>query len=148
MKVNSNDSKKIPPLLRESWNRLNCIFMERVKKVGLTPDQFSALRWTFSKPKNSLTQSELSALMSTDRNNISSLVKRMEVMGLIERKTLSEDQRRKIINLTPKGKIMFKKGKAIANQLENEVLSSLDANEKKRLFEALKKLASNLGEKN
>lgn len=147
MKVNSNDSKKIPPLLRESWNRLNCIFMERVKKVGLTPDQFSALRWTFSKPKNSLTQSELSALMSTDRNNISSLVKRMEVMGLIERKTLSEDQRRKIINLTPKGKIMFKKGKAIAHQLESEVLSSLDATEKRMLFEALKKLTSNLGEK-
>jgi MarR family transcriptional regulator for hemolysin len=85
--------------------------------------------------------------MSTDRNNISSLIKRMEVMGLIERKTLCEDQRRKIINLTPKGKIMFKKGKAIAHQLESEVLSSLDATEKRMLFEALKKLTSNLGEK-
>jgi DNA-binding MarR family transcriptional regulator len=71
----------------------------------------------------------------------------MEVMGLIERKTLSEDQRRKIINLTPKGKIMFKKRKAIAHQLESEVLSSLDATEKRMLFEALKKLTSNLGEK-
>jgi hypothetical protein len=42
---------------------------------------------------------------------------------------------------------MFKKGKAIAHQLESEVLSSLDATEKRMLFEALKKLTSNLGEK-
>ena len=86
--------------------------MERVKKVGLTPDQFTALRWTHSVPRNTLSQSKLTKLMSTDPNNISSLVKRMEELNLLERKISPHDKRSKTINFTEFGKPQIYKSKA------------------------------------
>ena len=56
-------SKNLPPLLRECWNKLNRAFMRRVKTIGLTPDQYIALRWIHAFPKGEISQKEYETFM-------------------------------------------------------------------------------------
>jgi DNA-binding MarR family transcriptional regulator len=60
--------------------------MKRVKQVGLTPDQYTVLRWIHELPTGTVSQSQLASLMSTDANNIAGLIKRMSGLRLIDRK--------------------------------------------------------------
>ena len=62
--------KNLPPLLRECWNKLNSTFMKRVKKIGITPDQYTSLRWIHEFSDDMISQSKLAELMCTDANNI------------------------------------------------------------------------------
>ena len=118
--------------------------MERVKEVGLTPDQFTVLRWTHSVPRNTLSQSKLSKLMSTDQNNISALVKRMENLNLLDRKISMHDKRSKTINFTDLGNLKYTKAKCIADSLEREILDEMVLSERKKFFRTLSKLSENI----
>ena len=118
--------------------------MERVKEVGLTPDQFTVLRWTHSVPRNTLSQSKLSKLMSTDQNNISALVKRMENLNLLDRKISMHDKRSKTINFTELGNLKYTKAKCIADSLEREILDEMVLSERKIFFRTLSKLSENI----
>ncbi|MBT7651578.1 MAG: winged helix-turn-helix transcriptional regulator [Opitutae bacterium] len=118
--------------------------MERVKEVGLTPDQFTVLRWTHSVPRNTLSQSKLSKLMSTDQNNISALVKRMENLNLLDRKISMHDKRSKTINFTDLGNLKYTKAKCIADSLEREILDEMVLSERKIFFRTLSKLSENI----
>ncbi len=137
-------TKNLPPLLRECWNKLNRAFMLRVKNTGLTPDQYIALRWIHEFPKGKISQTKLADLMFTDSNNIAGLMRRMEKLKLIWRETNSEDKRKKNIFSTLFGSSQFKRGKAIAENLENEVLSCLNPEEKINFLSLLNQLAEEI----
>ena len=130
MKPQEISDPQLPPLLRKCWMRLNAIFQKRVAKVGLTPDQYTALRWLNELPEGDISQSTLKKLMFTDPNNIAGLMGRMEKLDLVERKTDASDRRRKLVYCTSKGKALFNEAKLIATQLEEEVLSVLTNEEK------------------
>jgi DNA-binding MarR family transcriptional regulator len=121
---------QLPPLLRKCWMRLNAIFQKRVAKVGLTPDQYTALRWLNELPEGAISQLTLKKLMFTDPNNIAGLMGRMEKLDLVERKTDVSDRRRKLVYCTSKGTALFNEAKLIATQLEEEVLSVLSEEER------------------
>ena len=130
MKPQETSDLQLPPLLRKCWMRLNAIFQNRVAVIGITPDQYTALRWLNELPKGTISQSTLKKLMFTDPNNIAGLMGRMEKLDLVERKTDASDRRRKLIYLTRKGKSLFEEAKLIATKLEEEVLSVLSSEEK------------------
>lgn len=132
--------KNLLPLLRECWNKLNSTFMKRVKKIGITPDQYTSLRWIHEFSDDMISQAKLAELMCTDANNIAGIMKRMEMMKLIKRKTNPTDKRQKIIFPTPKGSFVFKKGKIIADELENEIFSCFSSKEKKYFLTLLNQL--------
>ena len=140
MKPKEISDPQLPPLLRKCWMRLNAIFQKRVATVGLTPDQYTALRWLNELPEGTISQSTLKKLMFTDPNNIAGLMGRMEKLDLIGRKTDASDRRRKLIYCTRKGKVLFKRAKLIATQLEEEVLSVLTNEEKVEFLELLSEL--------
>ena len=85
MKDSNVTEKKLPALVRDAWHGLNRIFLNKIKKIGLTPNQYTALRWIHSDKKRDFTQSRLAELMNTDANNISALVTRMEKLNLVKR---------------------------------------------------------------
>ena len=130
MKHQEISDPQLPPLLRKCWMTLNAIFQKRVATVGLTPDQYTALRWLNELPEGTISQSTLKKLMFTDPNNIAGLMGRMERLDLVERKTDASDRRRKLVYCTSKGKTLFKEAKLIATKLEEEVLSVLSSEEK------------------
>ena len=130
MKPQEMSDLQLPPLLRKCWMRLNAIFQKRVAVIGITPDQYTALRWLNELPEGTISQSTLKKLMFTDPNNIAGLMGRMEKLDLVERKADASDRRRKLVYCTRKGKTLFKEAKLIATKLEEEVLSVLSSEEK------------------
>ena len=127
--MSPNEREKLPPLLRKCWMRLNAIFQRRMSAIGLTPDQYIALRWLSELPEGSVHQTTLKRLMFTDPNNIAGLVGRMEGLRLIERKTDPSDRRKKLLYRTRKGEVLFDEARVIAKDLEREVLSVLSKKE-------------------
>ena len=130
--------KSFPPALRSCWIKLNAEFKKRLLKVGLTPDQYSVLRWIKEAHEDRLCQGELAKLMFTDANNISELVKRMEVMKLLVRTSAATDRRKKLLKISSKGVKLLQLSKPIAKALEEIILANLDRDEKERLLSMLR----------
>ncbi len=134
MRTPQSTDAQFPPLLRKCWMRLNALFQKRVAAIGLTPDQYIALRWLNELPDGTVYQLTLKKLMFTDPNNIAGLMARMERMGLIERRADVEDRRKKLVFCTTKGKTLFERGRTVAIRLEEETLAILSESEREEFL--------------
>ena len=137
-------NRRLPPLLRSCWIKLNPSFQKRLLPFGITPDQYTALRWIYERDSKETNQATLAALMFTDANNISSLLSRMVKSGLIERMVSSSDHRMKYLKLTPAGLKKFKATRPVALSLEKEVLTGLNSADKETFLSLLNRLSSYL----
>jgi DNA-binding MarR family transcriptional regulator len=88
--------------------------------------------------EDAICQKDLAKLMFTDPNNISGLVKRMESTGIVRRQNSNHDKRRKLLEMTRKGKSLLSLATPVAKKLENETLFKLNAKEKKQLVSSLR----------
>ena len=134
--------RRLPPLLRKAWLKLNATFLGRLSDVGLTPDQYIALRWLLEKGTPGLAQRALSEWMASDPNTIASLVRRKEKAGWIRRRTHAKDKRTKEVMPTKLGKKLFEKAKERALQLEEAALSILTQKERETFLALLEKVAA------
>lgn len=134
MRSRETPDDQLPPLLRKCWMRLNAIFQKRVAEIGLTPDQYIALRWLNELPHGTVYQLTLKNLMFTGPNNIAGLMARMERMDLIERRVDMSDRRKKLVFCTSKGKSLFDRARKIATRLEEETLSILAKEEREEFL--------------
>ena len=123
--IDSPERRRLPLLLRRSWFSLNQSFRRRIAHLGVTPDQFTAMRTLQEARSGGLTQSELTRLMSSDPNTIASLLERMETMRLIRRKPHENDRRAKRIQLEPLGQAKYEAIREIALELQTEILTVL-----------------------
>jgi DNA-binding MarR family transcriptional regulator len=136
--------RRLPPLLRECWMRLNYTLMRRLAALNLSPDQYVALRWlteTTEKGKRGLSQKNLCELMTSDPNTIAAIMGRMEKASLIQRAKDPEDGRRMVVSPTPQGIELYAKASVHAKALENEALRGLNREEKEMFLEDLNCLA-------
>ncbi len=132
-----NDPKRLPPLLRRAWYSLNQTFRQRIAHLGVTPDQFSILRWLNEGDPLGLTQREITNLMASDPNTITSTLTRMEKAGLIIRKPHETDRRAHRVQLLPLGKQAFENARQIALELQGQVLGVLPPDRRERFLEDL-----------
>ncbi len=135
--IDSPTRRRLPPLLRRSWYGLNQAFRRRIAHLDLTPDQFTVLRILLEGDALGLTQRELSRLMSSDPNTVASLLERMEKAGYIARSPHERDRRAHRIKLLPKSKKVYEAARAVALNLQGEVLSVLPPTERERFLEQL-----------
>lgn len=124
---------RLAPLLRRSWYHLNQAFRRHIARVGLTPDQFTVLRWLVEQTEG-ITQRALAELMASDANTIASLLTRMQGGGLIERKADANDRRCNILRATRKGRAIHARLQPAASALQDRVLSSIPAEERARFL--------------
>lgn len=135
------DRKRLPPLLRLAWYSLNQAFRRRISHLKITPDQFTILRWLTECDPDWPTQRELGAMMASDPNTITSLLKRMEAAKVVERKPHETDKRANRIMITALGKTKYKKARQVAIDLQTEVLGTLPAAKRDEFFHHLEMLA-------
>lgn len=121
----SRQPKRLPPLLRRAWYGLNQVFRQRIAHLEITPDQFSILRWLTEGDESGLTQRELTELMSSDPNTITSTLSRMERAGLIARAPHERDRRANRVTLQPGGRETFEQARQVALALQTQILSAL-----------------------
>jgi DNA-binding MarR family transcriptional regulator len=133
--------RRLPPLLRRAWFSLNQGFRQRIAPLGITPDQFTILRWLAESGEEGLTQSDLTQHMASDPNTITATVRRMEVAGLIRRTPHETDRRAKRVTILPEGQRIFLEAQALALDLQKTVLSPLSRAESALFLELLERIA-------
>jgi DNA-binding MarR family transcriptional regulator len=134
--------RRLPPLLRRAWYSLNQAFRQRISPLGITPDQYSILRWLSESPPEGLTQKEITERMTSDAATITSTLRRMETSALLSRTRHETDGRAKRVRLLPKGTSLFTQAQFIAQELQNNVLGELKKEEGERFLELLEKIAA------
>lgn len=133
--------KRFPLLLRSAWFGLNQSFRIYLKPFGLTPDQFTVLRWLYEKKGECIRPSDLAKLMSSDNNTITSIINRMETNGWVKRSPHIHDQRAKQLVIQEAGEALYFKGQAVAHTLEDEIMNSLSEAERLMYLEFMHKVS-------
>jgi DNA-binding MarR family transcriptional regulator len=133
--------RRFPPLLRRAWFALNQAFRRRIAYSGATPDQFTIMRQLIEAPPEGLTQGELSKRMSSDPNTIASLLNRMESAKLVQRCPHETDRRAHRVRLLPKGVTLYHELRAIALQLQREVIQTVPDERREQFLEDLERVA-------
>ena len=137
--IDSPERRRLPLLLRRAWYGLNQAFRRRIAHLELTPDQFTVMRTLLE--NDGITQRELAHLISSDPNTVASLVNRMAQAGLIERETHERDRRANRLRLKSRGRQQYEKARAIAVQLQAEVLGAVPAARREQFLVDLDELA-------
>ncbi|GDX10037.1 hypothetical protein LBMAG57_18090 [Verrucomicrobiota bacterium] len=126
--------RRLPPLLRRAWYSLNQTFRHRIAHLGLTPDQYSILRWLHEGDARGLTQQTITDLMASDPNTITSILRRMEKAVLLSRHPHETDRRARRVRLEAKGHRVFTEAFEIARKLQDETLAVLPESRRARFL--------------
>jgi DNA-binding MarR family transcriptional regulator len=87
-----------------------------------------------------LSQADLGRRLSLDRNNVNGIVTRLERTGLIERGADPSDRRRNIVVITEAGLAHLGRLQALATEVQDELLATLDAADREHLRALLAKV--------
>ena len=101
------------------------VMHRKLAEVGLTVPQYDLLMSLMK--KDGQTQQELASRLLVVKSNVSSLLSRAERDGLIERRANPEDGRGKVVNLTPAGKRLAKRGWKVQSAVVTRMAEALTA---------------------
>lgn len=135
--IDAPERRRLPPLLRRAWYGLNQAFRRRIAHLDITPDQFTVMRTLLEGDPLGLTQRELTQLMTSDPNTVASLLQRMEDAGLVQRKPHETDRRAHRITLLDEGREKYAAARALAIELQAEVLMVIPKSRREQFLEEL-----------
>jgi DNA-binding MarR family transcriptional regulator len=139
--IDAPGRRRLPILLRHAWYSLNQTFRRRLAHTGVTPDQFTALRTLSEQGTAGLTQSDLTRLLASDPNTIAALVERMERSGWIARAPHEQDRRANRLRLLAAGLRQYTSVRAIAVELQAEVLAPWSEREREKFLANLARIS-------
>ena len=86
-----------------------------------------------------VSQADLGRRLGIDRNDINAIVTRLQAAGYINRQADPEDRRRNLVTINLSGTCYLEQIEHNAAEVQDELLSALDANERRQLHELLAK---------
>jgi DNA-binding MarR family transcriptional regulator len=116
------------------------VYRPLLEDLGLTYPQYLVMLvlWE-SEPKG---VKELGEELGLDSGTLSPLLKRLETLGLVERRRSGEDERRVAVHLTPAGRALSSKANGIPQRLADA--AGLSAEELEQLRTTLERLTEAL----
>jgi DNA-binding MarR family transcriptional regulator len=114
--------------------------MELFEVDGFNPYHYSVL--ALLDEGASETQSAIADTLQLDRSQLVGLLDHLEEQGLVERRRDASDRRRHVVTLTQAGCKRLVAFRAIAEQLENELLAPLSLPDRSLLHGLLAQLAA------
>jgi MarR family transcriptional regulator, lower aerobic nicotinate degradation pathway regulator len=114
--------------------------IEAYEAVGASPFYYSVLAVLEEGARD--TQATIADALGYDRSWLVGILDDLEADHLIERKRDPGDRRRHLVSLTPAGKKKLTELRKISQAVEDELLSSLDAEQREQLHRLLLQVAS------
>jgi MarR family transcriptional regulator, organic hydroperoxide resistance regulator len=96
-------------------------YQPHLDKLGITYPQYLVLMVLWE--TDAISVNEISTKLILNTNTITPLLKRMESLGLIKRQRSESDERKVIVELTPKGKLMQDEAATIPEKLAAGLIS-------------------------
>jgi len=119
------------------WRGSHTRTAEALASIGLTPALFALLNVLGA--REGAIQSQLSSDMGIDPSAMVKMIDELETAGLAERRRRPGDRRAWEIAITAKGRRTLERARALATQVEDEVLGGLGAADRRRLIALLRK---------
>ena len=128
------DKQAFPVLLRGAWFGLNRAFRHKLERISITPVQYTVLRYLSEGEGKVLSQRKLADSLSSNKNNLTDILHRMEGSKLVERFDNPDDHRNKKVAITKRGKIEFLRARKHALDLQTQVLSLFSGSQRSALL--------------
>jgi DNA-binding MarR family transcriptional regulator len=119
------------------WRASNTRTSEALKTIGLTPALFGLLNVLGA--RDGTIQQRLSADMGIDPSAMVNLIDELEREGLAERRRRQGDRRAWEVSITAKGRRRLQRARRLAQDVEDEVLGGLSADERGQLLSLLRR---------
>lgn len=136
--------KRFPNLVRCCWFGLNYLFRERISHLPITTVQYTVLRTLYDSQSKKLNQKDLAILIVTNKNNLSAIIKRLELLGYIELIQNPHDKRENIIKITSKGEDIYQVSKEKAIELQTEISMGMESADQAAMSEYLERINSKI----
>jgi MarR family transcriptional regulator, lower aerobic nicotinate degradation pathway regulator len=98
--------------------------LEAYEQTGLGPYHHAVLAVLAENPPEA--QGEIADTLGYDRGQLVGILDELEEQGLVERRRDPNDRRRHTVRITPEGKRVHTKLRALAERLEADFLADLD----------------------
>lgn len=123
---------------------------ENMTSVNVTRSQMEVLVYTYIKNKNGIevNQVDLEKDLNLKNPTVTGLISRLEKKGDMKREKSSKGPNYKSVLITDEGIRIIEEGKRITDNVEKEMFSVLDKDEKKELTRLLQKVIDSRNLKN
>lgn len=122
------------------WRATHAQTAAALKSVGLTPALFAVL--SFLQARETAIQQEVGAAIGIDPSTMVALIDELERAGLAKRRPHPNDRRAREVVITPKGRRTVERGRALAREVEDDVLQGLTAAERRQMLKLLRQALS------
>jgi len=122
------------------WRASHTRTAAALETIGLTPPLFAVLN--FLRVRERAIQQEIGAAMGIDPSTMVALVDELERAGLAKRRPHPKDRRAREVLITPKGRRAVERGRALAGEVEDDVLQGLTSAERRQLVMLLRRALS------
>ena len=130
-------------LLVDAGRKLNDAYDTKMKPLALTRSQWRVMAYVSRTP--GISQTELAASVECSRMAITSLLDRMQVKDLVERREFKGDRRVRSVYLTSKGEALVRAMNRTAGQVLKEVFANISEEEISQLQKILQTIKLNAG---
>ncbi|HDT4315637.1 TPA: MarR family transcriptional regulator [Klebsiella aerogenes] len=111
----------------------------RLKNLGMSQASWVAVS-AIARNEQPLSQSELAQELGVESATIVPLINRLVELELVERVKPDSDKRKRLLVATAKGMALFHQVKAVADDLREEILTAITAEEREQPHRVLEKL--------
>jgi DNA-binding MarR family transcriptional regulator len=122
------------------WRASHTQTAAALESIGLTPALFAVLN--FLRARDGAIQQEIGAAMGIDPSTMVALIDELERAGLAKRRPHPKDRRAREVVITPKGRRTVDRGRALAWEVEDDVLQGLASAERRQLLKLLRQALS------
>jgi DNA-binding MarR family transcriptional regulator len=126
-------------LLSWAGRRMATEFAHDLEPLGIQPREFGVLNLIDAHP--GITQHELGAGALVDPSSMVALLDELEQRGWAERRPHPSDRRKRAVHLTPAGKRLLNRARAVGGKSVADLLAPLSASEVSELRRLLRKIA-------